>query len=316
MNYFSQSPKELFFSKNDPFDKRLGDLFIQKNSIEQVNDSSFCILGYPDDEGISLNGGRVGAQLAPDKIRQFLYKMTPSLNLSKYGYFDIGNLKTDDLTLEERHQVGRDAVFNLMKKNTKTISFGGGHDYGYSDVGGFLKKFTLDGARPMVINFDAHLDVRPTNNGFNSGTPFYRLLTEFENQFDFAEVGIQPQCNSSTHRDWALHKKASIFNLSEIEKNGGLNSLLKHPLFEKLNTQTPVFISFDIDCLKSAEAPGCSQSWPTGLSIQDLISFFQKLKRKASVYGIGIYEVSPPLDVHDLTSKSAALIAYHYMFEA
>ncbi|MEK6627141.1 MAG: formimidoylglutamase [Bdellovibrionota bacterium] len=318
MTQFKPSPQDLFFSKNDPADKRLGDIFKSVSAQDLTEKSSildsFCILGYPDDEGIKLNGGRLGAGSAPDTIRKILYKMTPVT--IKNQFLDLGNLNIENVDLACRHQFAQDTIAELHQKKIRTLSFGGGHDYGYPDASGFLKAcLNSKSSKPLVLNFDAHLDVRPTSNGFNSGTPFYRLLNEFEGQFEFAEIGIQPQCNSTQHRDWALNKKAHLFNLKDIVLNNGLSSLFGHPLFSKLTKSTPVFISFDIDCLSSTEAPGCSQSWVTGLKTQDYLQFFSKLSKQADIRGLGIYEVSPPLDQNDQTSKTAALIAYNYIFQ-
>ncbi|MBY0555013.1 formimidoylglutamase [bacterium] len=312
MNSYIPTSSNLFFSKNDPDDIRLGDIVKPADFSTQIPDNSFCISGYPDDEGINLNGGRIGAATAPHHIREFLYKMTPVF--AQNSFFDIGDLKPEG-ELGQRHQTAQSSIQNLHKNKIRTITLGGGHDYGYPDASGFLKAYTGGKHTPIVLNFDAHLDVRPTTKGFNSGTPFYRLLSEFEGQFEFAEIGIQPQCNSIKHRDWALHKKAHIFNLKDIQQNAGLNGLFAHPLFSKITKNTPVFISFDIDCLTSTEAPGCSQSWVTGLKTEDYLKFFLKLAKLADVRGLGIYEVSPRLDIDNRTAKTAALIAYYYLFQ-
>lgn len=314
MSPYKPTSQKLFFSKNDADDIRLGDLVKSTSPAELNRPDTFCILGYPDDEGIKLSNGRPGASAGPTVIRQFLYKMTPAI--IKTDFFDVGDLVIDS-DLAKRHEQAKSTVHSLQTKRIKTISLGGGHDYGYADASGFLQANlnSWQNQRPLVINFDAHLDVRPTTNGLSSGTPFFRLLSEYENMFDFAEIGIQPQCNSLKHQDWALGKKAHIFNLKDIQQNDGLSGLFKHPLFSDVTKSTPVFVSFDIDCLTSTEAPGCSQSWVTGLKTEDFLRFFLKLSKLSDIRGLGIYEVSPPLDFNDQTSKTAALIAYNYLFQ-
>lgn len=313
MSPYKPTSEKLFFSKNDPDDIRLGNLVKSSLPEELAATDSFCLLGYPDDEGIRLNNGRPGAAAGPATIRQYLYKMTPPASFP-FEFFDGGDLSTIP-DLATRHQQAQTTIHALQSKRIRTITLGGGHDYGYPDASGFLKANLNQQNRPLVINFDAHLDVRPDKNGFNSGTPFYRLLNEFAGKFDFAEVGIQPQCNSLAHRDWAQSKEAAIFTLSDILKNGGLNSLFQKPPFSHLTKSTPVFISFDIDCLTSTEAPGCSQSWVTGLKTEEFLQFMSGLCKISDVRGLGIYEVSPPLDFNDQTSKTAALIAYHFLFQ-
>lgn len=312
------SQPQLFFSKNDPDDLRLGDL-IKSVDIDAlpVESSSTVILGYPDDDGIRLSGGRPGAVEAPKMIRQFLYKMTPKMTApttpQKFSVFDVGDLRHQD-ELPRRHENALAIITHLQAHQIKTISLGGGHDYGYSDAAGFVKNNLTTGVKPVIINFDAHLDVRPVANGFNSGTPFYRLLSEFHRQIDFIEIGIQPQCNSSVHWQWAKDHGAHLFDLKAIEQNG-LQSLLNETVFEKITKKTPVFISFDIDALVASEAGGCSQAWMTGLKIADCLKFLTSLYQKSNTRGLGIYEVSPPLDRDFQTSKTAALIIHHFLFE-
>jgi formiminoglutamase len=82
-----------------------------------------------------------------------------------------------------------------------------------------------------------------------------------------------------------------------------------------LDPATPVHVSFDIDGLASSEAGGCSQSWATGLKLQDYLHFFHLLKQRSRVQGLGLYEVSPPLDFDQRSSKAAAQIIYHFLFQ-
>lgn len=314
MSKFSSITPTLFFSKHDPQDPRLGDIVKSKISDELVINNAYAILGYPDDEGIKLNGGRTGAAQGPAKIREFLYRMTPPAVTGLPMVFDLGDL-TLDSPLQQRHEVVKDTVLKLHQKQQRVISFGGGHDYAYADGAAFIQKYKNSTHKPVILNFDAHLDVRPVISGLNSGTPFYRLLSEFRGHFAFAEIGIQPQCNSPYHRQWAIENGAQIFDLSGIQNSQGLISLWSHDFFRSLHAETPVFISFDIDGLTSSEGGGCSQAWATGLATQDFLNFFQQLKTQSDVRALGIYEVSPPLDTDNRTSKIAALIAYHFIMQ-
>lgn len=313
---FFPIPTELFFSKNDPQDPRLGEIF--KNYDIEPTGSDYIIFGYPDDEGIKLNGGRPGAASAPNLIRQFLYKMTPPesyyLNKkNKFKFQDYGNIDIQS-DLGTRHEIAKNTLFKFQK-NSRLITFGGGHDYGYSDGASFIKTyFSSTQKKPLIINFDAHLDVRPVTQSYNSGTPFYRLLTEFKDQFHLLEIGLQNQCNSLQHWRWAKEQGAQTISLDEISEKGW-DIIWKNKMIQELDRSTPVWISFDIDALCAAEAGGCSQAWATGLKITDCLQFLNQLYKKSDVRGLGIYEVSPPLDRDFQTSKTAALLAYNFLFQ-
>lgn len=319
---FLPIPTELFFTKNDVNDARLGDIF--KNAVDQSSVDDFLIFGYPDDDGIKFNGGRAGAALAPNMIRQFLYKMAvpetyyKSSKLKSSKYLDYGNLEINgDLFL--RHEKSKQTLMTAYQRKTKIITFGGGHDYGYADGAAFIKTHSTQNnsssVKPLIINFDAHLDVRPTTQSLNSGTPFYRLLTEFKNQFNLLEIGLQPQCNSVQHWHWAVEQGAECISLTDIEKTNW-TAVWQNKLIQQLQPTTPVFISFDIDALTAAEAGGCSQAWATGLKTAECLSFLSQLYHKSNVRGFGIYEVSPPLDRDFQTSKTAALLAYNFIFNS
>lgn len=298
---------QLLYTRQDPSDPRLGDLS-KKLSVHDFVSSSFQwgLLGYPDDEGIALNGGRPGAKLAPDQIRTSLYKMTPSL-FSRHmdGIADLGNIRGSNL--ESRHSEARVVVAECHRGGKKLISLGGGHDYGFADTAGFLEIYRDQ--NPLIINFDAHLDVRPLEKGFTSGTPFFRLLTEFTGGFDFVELGIQSQCNSQNHLQWAQDHGAHVIFLEEVWQKGLLQSL--QPF---LKEKRPSFLSVDIDAFTSSEAPGCSQSWTSGLSSKEFLELLPQLQQVLNLRGMGLYEVSPSLDQDHRTSKLAALIAHHLIY--
>lgn len=314
---FLPIPHHLFFSKNDSEDIRLGDLATVTN-LEQVKKNDFVIFGYPDDEGIKLNGGRPGASEGPNIIRQFFYKMTPSYKSSAIPkkIYDYGNLAITTSNLAARHEVARNHVAACLKKQARVICLGGGHDYGFSDTAAFVDAFHHQSDfKPLIINFDAHLDVRPLKSAPHSGTPFFRLCHEHPQKFDLIEIGIQTQCNSPHHVKWAKDQDIEIIDLESLEQTHWEIIWTKTKL-KNLHPDQPVFVSFDIDALTAAEAGGCSQAWATGLKIADCLSFLNHLYTKSNVRGLGIYEVSPPLDRDFQTSKTAALLMHHFIYHS
>lgn len=305
---------KLFFSRQDSTDPRLGEL-VKCGDLKDLEKNQWAIFGYPDDEGIKLNGGRLGAAQAPHAIRKALYRMTPRLQSSvKPALLDLGDLQIEGADLTSRHQDARDWAQSVFQKKGRWLVFGGGHDYAFSDVGGFLATHAVHGQRPLVINFDAHLDVRSAKQNANSGTAFRRLMEEFNN-FDLLEVGIQSQCNSEQHLKWFRDQGGQALMFDQIIN--GTHSPREHilnflsPHLAKLR---PTFVSVDIDAFASSFAPGCSQSWATGLYPNDIFPIFDFICTHTQIHGVGIYEVSPPLDIDERTSKLAALIAHKFIY--
>lgn len=336
---FCPVDSKLFFSRNDKQDPRfgdfakalpalmnasdLGDTMSEFCNPKQTNSRQYILAGYGDDEGIRINGGRLGAAQAPNEIRRAFYKMTPSL-ISNFvdlpGIWDLGNIEVTNsvdpmpvVSLEKRHAEVSQYVHAALSAGANWIGIGGGHDYGFSDADGYCSWMLNQSGpplRPLVINFDAHLDVRPTTNGFSSGTPFFRLLEKYPH-IDFAEIGIQGHCNSRSHFEWAKAKGARILTQEEIENsNEPMVTCLTRLLDDWCLRQRPVFLSIDIDGFSSAVAPGCSQSWATGFTPKEFFPCLTLLSNRFDVRALGIYEVSPPLD-HDMrTAKLAAQIIH------
>lgn len=324
MSEFLPTNKTLFFSKKDPTDLRLGDI-VQKE-VTQTQEKTFLIGGFPDDEGIFHNGGRTGACKGPNAIRERLYRMTPPpfspSEFNKFQLVDKGNLNVDAYTLEQRHQIASKKVLEALNHSHSNhwISLGGGHDYGFPDGDAFLEHSLTASPKPVVINFDAHLDVRPLKDGttITSGTPFYRLLEKYGNSFDFLEVGLQPYCNSRHHFQWLKDKGGKSITMDQIRTE--LAPLSKQILqalgmpSSEGQRRRPCFLSVDIDAFSSAFAPGCSQSWPAGMTPAEFFPCLKVLCNIFSVKVLGVYEVSPPLDHDSQTAKLAAEIIYHFIF--
>lgn len=308
MNLFSPAASHLFFSRKDPRDPRLGELVKRSPDGPGV-----AVLGYPDDEGIRLNEGRPGAKEGPDAIRQWLYRMTPHPRQKIKGFFDLGNLKFES-DLEHRHRDVAAAVEDLISKNHNVLALGGGNDYAFADGLGFLNSLK-EGERGVVLNIDAHLDVRELDRGLTSGTPFYRLL-ESKHDFDFFEIGVQSQCNSKTHWDYVENKGGRIISMDEILGAGvSLTDVVSSELGDLLLKRRPAFVAIDMDSFAYPFAEGTSASWPLGILPHDFHSLLLLLLRRWDVRVMGLYEVSPGLEKGFATSKLAAQWAHMYLHE-
>lgn len=308
MTNWLPTDESLFFKKDDKADPRLGN-FVRTSGVADV-----LLHGYPDDEAIQNGGGRAGAASGPDRIRHWLYRMTPSLLTDTISIADHGDINTA-LSLSTRHTEARKKVAEAVR-SSKLVTLGGGHDYGFPDGAGFLDVYKDQ--KPLVINFDAHFDVRPPGalgeKQLSSGTPFYRLLEEFKD-IDFIEIGIQTQCNSKAHHQWLKERDAKII-FTDLWMQSGEN-LIDYTLKmteDLLLKRRPTFLSIDMDVFSWPYAIGTSQSWPIGLSPEQFYPLYLFLLKRLDVRVLGVYETAPSLENHDGTAKLAAQLIHRFLY--
>lgn len=288
--------------------------YVSEKSFAQAlaqDKAGVVIQGYPDDEAIVHGGGRPGASQGPGQIRLELQRMTPHLftNHPEPLVLDIGDVTNS--SLGSRHDTARSQVEQLLSKGHRVVTLGGGHDYGFPDGHGFLNAFP---EKPLVINLDAHLDVRDLGRGVTSGTPFFRLL-ELGAQFDFAEIGIQSHCNAQAHLNYANEKGVRTLSLDEWILSGtSLTEFVMKRLDPWLIKRRPTYLSLDIDVLAASSAPGCSAPQPLGIPALELYALLQVLQERLDIRLFGIYEVSPPLDIQNLTAKLAATFVHRFIY--
>lgn len=323
---FDPADPHLFFTRNDAQDPRLGDLVQPLEGALPLQSNDYCIGGYPDDEGVRINGGRAGAAAGPDAIRTQFYKMTPYLTTPPASRFskrlhravpirliDAGNLNVEARPLAERHAAAKRAGLTALQNGARWIALGGGHDYAYADGAAFLEFCRSRKQRGVIINFDAHLDVRSPEHGLNSGTPFYRLLDDYQG-FDLIEVGVQAQCNSAEHYAWVTAQGAKVLTWDDLRSHPrGVADKISRFLAPWLKRRAPAYLSVDIDGFSSAYAGGCSQAFPTGFAPDDFFRVLQPLCAKLDVVALGIYEVAPPLDQDLRTARLASQIVHYYI---
>lgn len=309
MSAFTPVDPNLFFTRQDAKDPRLGDLVQRSPTAEGV-----AILGYPDEDGVKLNGGRLGAKDGPNAIRHWLYRTTPHPKMTTRPFFDLGDL-IPHKELEQRHLDGAAAVEDLLLKNNRVLSLGGGNDYAYADGLGFLRAYGESKLKPLIVNVDAHLDVRESTRGLSSGTPFYRLL-ELSQEFDFIELGIQTLCNSRAHWNYVESKGGKIITMDEILSSGTpLVEVVTAKLGDWLLKPRPVFLAIDIDAFAYPYAEGSSAPWPLGLLPHDFYSLLALLLKRWDVRVMGIYEVAPSLAHGHASAKLAAQWAHMFLHE-
>jgi len=291
-------PDSSLFSKSrDAHDKKHGDIIACEES--DYKKCRFVIVGCPQDEGVRRNNGRPGAAEAPDKIRQELYRISVPAGIESGQVFDLGNIILGT-ALEETHQNQSDIVSKVIADGKLPIVLGGGNDISYPDCVALSKSHR----KFLTINFDSHYDVRE-NKQRNSGTPYRQLLEEnIIDPKNFFELAIQPFANSEVYLSYLEKKKVTVVTLEQLRKKG-VEKTIKSIL--QTNKSKAIFWGIDMDSVRSADAPGVSASYPTGLTAEELLSIAAIAGSDTRSKVLEISEVNPKFDIDGRTCKLAAL---------
>jgi agmatinase len=232
-----------------------------------------------------------GAGEAPAKIREALacnasnHWTETGVDLSVSGvYQDAGDLILEDNDAFERIEVG---VAELLEQGARTISLGGDHSITFPIVKAFARKYP----ELTIFHFDAHPDLYDEfeGNRLSHASPFARIM----------EAGLAKRLVQIGIRAMTGHQReqAHRFGVDVVE-------MPALPAYDRLKAAGPVYISFDIDVLDPAFAPGVSHREPGGMSVRDAIAHLHAIE--AELVGADIVEYNPVEDVAGVTATVAA----------
>lgn len=299
---------DLFFTRNDRNDPRLGDTVCREE--KDYAASEVVILGCPQDEGVRRNNGREGAAIAPSAVREQFYKLTP-FNIKK-KIFDLGDVNIGR-SLEETHDTHAAVVARVLRDGKRLIVLGGGNDISYPDGVAMAEVF---GSENWIgINVDSHLDVRIAEQR-NSGTPYRQLLEEGHLTPDhFFEVGYQTHFCSPVYYEYIRQLGVQRISLELLRSHSESDMALKEMIKQKFIRHSEglnVFFGFDLDVVRSADAPGTSAPSPLGLRAGELIQLVKYAASLANTKMIEFSEVNPKFDLDNRTTKLVAIAMHRF----
>ncbi len=294
---------DLFIKRNDKNDPRLGE-FVSSDT-GQYDAAEIVILGCPQDEGVMRNNGRAGAAEAPDAIRRQFYKLT-TFNIRK-RIFDLGDTALGS-TLEETHETHFAIVKQILEDGKRIIVLGGGNDISYPDGVAMAEVFGPEWW--IAVNIDAHLDVRIAEER-NSGTP-YRQLLEEDHLLPkyFYEVGYQTHLASPVYYEYIRNLGVNRISLELLRSRDEADLELRENIRQKFighSSSLNTFFGFDMDAVRSADAPGTSAPSPLGLRAGEFIQLVKYAASLANTKIIEFSEVNPRFDIDNRTAKLVAI---------
>ncbi|HZE70751.1 MAG TPA: agmatinase [Pyrinomonadaceae bacterium] len=253
------------------------------------NPAKLALIGFRYDDNSSF---MKGAADAPSQIRAALrseaWNLTSESGVdlgAENTFFDAGDIEpvagNDMPTLIEQ------SILTLLNDGLAPISLGGDHSITYPIIRALSQKYS----DLSILHFDAHPDLYEDFQGNRNShaSPFARIM-EKKLVKRLVQVGIR---TVNAHQQKQIERfGVEVIQTSEWEKP------------KRLEFDSPVYISFDMDALDPAFAPGVSHREPGGLSTRQAIDLIQGISGK--VVGADIVEFNPRMDPLHITGTVCA----------
>jgi formiminoglutamase len=262
------------------------------------------ILGYAGEEGVKRNQGRLGTAEGPNEIRKMLGGLAFHLKENS-KIFDYGDISTLNGDLESSHELISETVFKLLETKHFPVLLGGGHDLALANGRAIYKHLALKNEKLGIINLDAHFDLRPiVNQHGHSGSPFYQLSQEYQNQFHYLCLGIQRAANPRSLFETADRMNVRWVAMEDFRMNNW--EVIQEKILWFLDSVNKVYLSIDLDGFSSAFAPGVSAPSPMGFSPDIAFKVFELIASSKKLISLDVVELNPTYDQDNATARLAA----------
>ena len=274
-----------------------------------ADDADIGIVGVPFDGGTS---NRPGPRHGPRQLRDLstMIRTThPRSGLNPFELVncaDLGDAPVNPIDLMETLDLVTAFYTSLVSKNVLPMTAGGDHLISFP----ILR--AIGAERPVgMIHFDAHTDMNDSyfgNSRYTHGTPFRRAIEGGHlDPKRTIQIGIRGVKYDATDFDWALNQGVRIIEIEEFNDRG-VPSVMEEA--RAIVGDQPTYVSFDIDCIDPAFAPGTGTPEIGGFTTfqaQQLVRSLDGL----NLVGADLVEVSPPFD----PSGGTAWVGVSIMFE-
>lgn len=266
------------------------------------------LIGMPYDGG-STN--RPGSRHGPRAVREASTMIAPfntSLKMNPFATHRIADLGDawvrEPFALEPALAEVHRFYTRVHEAGITPISVGGDHSLSLSILRAIAAK------RPVgMIHFDAHCDTGMGYMGskYHHGAPFARAVEEgLLDPRRTVQVGIRGPMNSDEIWKFSRDSGMRVVTMDEFVERG-LAAVMTEA--RQIIGDVPCYLSFDIDCLDPAFAPGTGTPVIGGFTTREALQLIRATSGM-NLIGADLVEVSPPWDVSNLTSLAAANLIF------
>ena len=276
----------------------------------ELLEADVAFIGVPFDQGTL---GRPGARFGPDAIRDapraYSYLDPFGQRQQAEGFFDIdaggellrgvtmadcGNIAVLPSEVSRNFDMLTRVVEKVVKRGSFPVVVGGDHAITYPAVRGLGRYPALN-----IVHFDAHMDYAHDYGGvlYSHGSPI-RRCRELPFVDRITSIGIR-SARRTPYEDALKHG-------SLIVTTNGFRRLGPQGVVDLIPKADNLYVTFDIDVMDPAVAPGTGTPEVGGLHYEELRDCLVSLVRRDNLVGFDLVEVSPPYDSSEITALMAA----------
>lgn len=284
--------------------------FMRLPHVPRAEELDIALIGIPFDGGTTY---RPGPRFGPRNIRvqsAMIRPWNPVLKVNPFAKWrigDFGDLSINPLSIEDTYQRITKQLGEALQTGAKTVCVGGDHSILLPILRAIHKQF----GPVAFVQLDAHGD---TWSGYfgsphSHGTPVKYAVEEGLIAKGFAlQVGLRGQVYGEEDFDFARKHGIHIVTSEEFHEKG--LAPVRRYLKKFGNRQT--YVTFDIDVVDPAFAPGTGTPQVGGLSSAQALDLVRSLKG-LNLVGCDLVEVSPPYDSQEITSLLAANLLFELL---
>jgi len=271
-----------------------------------------AVIGLPSDSGAPF---RTGARFAPNAVRAMSIMLRPinpyrgGINVfERLRICDAGDASVVPGYVEESLSRIEASVATLVRAGVVPFAIGGDHSITLAE----LRAVAAQHGPVALIQFDSHSDTWDkyfAGKKYSAGTPFRRAVEErLVVPERSIQIGLRGSLFSPTDVSQSVDLGYDVVTTDEVFELG------PDRLADRIRARTagqPAFITFDMDFVDPAAAPGVQTPEAGGPSARETLQILRKLSG-INMVGCDVVEVNPMFDSHGQTT---ALLAATVMAE-
>jgi len=285
--------------------------FMRLPHIKTLVDIDFAVIGVPSDAGASFRTGQREGPAAIRKISALLRNHNPILKISPFDYLsgvDYGDLPVIPGYIEDTYKQIAEGLHPIVDAGIIPILLGGDHAITLPE----LRAISKTHGPVALVHFDAHSDTSDEYFGkpYNHGTPFARAVEEkIILPEKSTQIGLRGSTFSKEHLDIPKSMGFDVITTKDIHQQG-INKIIQQIISKVDGAKT--FLTFDIDVVDPAFAPGTGTPEIGGLTSGEAIELIHGLK-ELNFIGFDVVEVLPAFDPSEITALLAANVVFEFL---